>query len=352
MKTLLFLSFAFFGVSLCAQEPTEQESFRVMSYNTENFMDYKHDSLSAVSEFSATGMRAWNSSRYHQKRDKIAKVIVAVGEWTPPALVALCEIENQAVLEDLTKFSPLKGLGYQIAHFESPDPRGIDVALLYQPNKFKPYIQEPIRIHFTNEPKRHTRDILYVAGTLPNADTLHVFVNHFPSRLGGELESESGRSTVSSVLRHKVDSLFQLNAHANILIMGDFNDYPDNESLNKVLRALPETDAVANTNLYNLFYTTHKKGDIGSYKHDGQWGMLDQIIVSGNLLTNNGRTYTQTALAHVFAPEFLLEDDEKGFGKQPFRTYVGMKFHAGFSDHLPVYVDLLIAKPMHHETEK
>jgi predicted extracellular nuclease len=330
--------------SLFGETNDEKEYFRVMSYNTENYMDYRHDSLSAVSEFSPTGMRAWNSSRYRQKRDKIAKVIVAVGEWNPPALVALCEIENQAVLEDLTLRSPLRNLNYQISHFESPDPRGIDVALLYQPKQFKPYHQAPITIHFTNSPHQRTRDILYVAGTLRNNDTLHVFVNHFPSRLGGELESENSRIAVATVLRQKVDSLFQDNPHANILIMGDFNDYPDNFSVNETLRALSERTLTETPSLYNLFYTTHKEGEIGSYKHNGQWGMLDQIIASSHLFNGGGHTYINPGSAQVFAPDFLLEEDESGFGKRPFRTYVGIKYHEGFSDHLPVYVDLVIQK--------
>jgi len=342
MKHFLFVLCLIFAGEpiLIAQSFNNQQRFRVMSYNVENFFDCNQDSVGIATEFSPTGMRGWSYTRYRDKRNNIAKVIASLGEWTPPALVALCEIENQHVLEDLTFHSPLRSLHYQIIHFESPDPRGIDVALLFQPKLFRPIHQEPIRIHFPNRPYQHTRDILYVSGTTCGKDTLHVFVNHFPSRYGGEVESEDSRLFVASVLRHKVDSLFQINPKANIMIMGDFNDYPDNRSIEKVLQALPDNSTIKPKQLYNLFYTTHTAKKIGSYKHNGEWGMLDQMMVSTNLLTDTLHVHTTLASAHIFMPDFLLEDETKGFGQKPFRTYVGMKYHGGFSDHLPVYVDL------------
>jgi predicted extracellular nuclease len=325
---------------LVAQSFNDKQRFRVMSYNVENFFDSHQDSIGKPSEFSPTSIRGWSYARYRDKRNDIAKVIASLGEWTPPALVALCEVENQHVLEDLTLHSPLRRLHYQIIHFESPDPRGIDVALLYQPILFHPIHREPIRIHFPKHAYEHTRDILYVVGTTWGKDTLHIFVNHFPSRYKGELESEDSRLFVASVLRHEVDSIFQVNSKANIVIMGDFNDYPDNRSIAKVLHALPDNSAIRPEQLYNLFYTTNTARKIGSYKHNGEWGMLDQIIVSTHLLTDTLHVHTTFTSAHVFAPAFLLEDETKGFGQKPFRTYIGMKYHGGFSDHLPVYVDL------------
>ncbi len=342
VKHLLFFLIIVFGEEsdLISQTFNNQQRFRVMSYNTENFFESLQDSVGIPSEFSPTGLRGWSYTRYRDKRNNIAKVIASLGEWTPPALVALCEIGNRHVLEDLALHSPLRTLHYQIIHFESPDPRGIDVALLYQPNIFRPIHQEPIHIHFPKHPYQHTRDILYVAGTTWGRDTVHVFVNHFPSRYSGELESEDSRLFVASVLRHKVDSLFQVNPKSNILIMGDFNDYPDNRSIEKVLRALPEYSTIRPKQLYNLFYTTHTAKKIGSYKHNGEWGMLDQIIVSTNLLSDTLHVHTTLASAHIYMPAFLLEDETKGFGQKPFRTYIGMKYHGGFSDHLPVYIDL------------
>lgn len=346
MKHFLFLWVIFVGgdTILIAQSFNNQARFRVMSYNVENFFESLPDSVSSSKEFSPTGLRGWSYNRYRDKRNNIAKVIASLGEWTPPALVALCEVENQHVLDDLTLHSPLRSLHYQTIHFESPDSRGIDVALLYQPKAFRPIHQEPIRIHFPNRPHQHTRDILYVKGTTLNNDTLHIFVNHFPSRYGGELESEDSRMFVASVLRHKVDSLFQLNSKVNIVIMGDFNDYPDNRSIEKVLQAFPNDSKIEGNRLYNLFYTTHTDKKIGSYKHSGEWGMLDQIIVSTHLLSDTLHVHTTPTSGHVFAPAFLLEDEAKGFGEKPFRTYVGMKYHGGFSDHLPIYVDFQLAQ--------
>jgi predicted extracellular nuclease len=344
LSILLFLAALFIGSEAGAASAGDTVAIRIMSYNTENYLSYRHDSLSPCFEFSPRGMRAWTYERYRLKRDNIAKVIAAVGQWNPPALVALCEIENEEVLSDLTLRSPLKNLKYKSVHFESPDPRGIDVALLYQPKLFRLIKAEPIPVLLASDTKRHTRDILYAEGILTNGDTLHVFVNHFPSRMGGELESESGRAMAAETLRHKTDSLVTLNRLARIVIMGDFNDYPDNKSMREVLGALPDSTPPEQTSLINLFYTTHKAGKTGSYKHAGQWGMLDQIIVSAALLSPDHSTAIQPGSARVFDDDFLLEEDTGNFGKQPFRTYAGMQYHGGFSDHLPVYVDMIIRK--------
>lgn len=331
------LIFCFLTVSIIAA--AQQKSFRVMSYNVENFFDCIDDSLTDDSEFLSGGMRGWNYSRYRTKQEHIAQVIVGVGQWEAPALVGLCEVESERCLRDLTKYSGLKNLHYNYLHFESPDPRGIDVALLYQADKFKLIDGKAIRVINPAYPSSRTRDILYACGLTPSKDTLHVFVCHFPSRLGGELESEEKRIFVASLLKTKTDSLLMRNSRANILIMGDFNDYPDNRSLAVTLGAVDLTGPVSSTGLYNLMYSIQKQGK-GSHKHDGEWGTLDQIIVSGALLDGKGRMVISSEKAQVFAAAFLLEDDPKFLGKQPFRTYAGMKYQEGYSDHLPVFVDV------------
>jgi endonuclease/exonuclease/phosphatase family metal-dependent hydrolase len=333
---LILLAF-FLRLDASAQSTGEQQRFRVMSYNVENFFAFRRDTVTPSTN-DPNGYLRSGYARYRDKRNRIAQVIAGVGQWDPPVLVALCEVENQQVLEDLTLHSPLRNLHYQIIHYESPDPRGIDVALLYRPALFHPFHQEPIGIHFPNNPKTRTRDILYVTGTI-HQDTLHVFVTHFPSRYAGELESEFNRLYVASVLRHHVDSIFQTNPEANILIMGDFNDYPDNESVESILKANSDTSALRPKALYNLFYSMHQSKKIGSYKHGNEWGMLDQIIVSSHLLTDTMHLHTTPTSGKVYAPDYLLEEDAKGFGKKPFRTFIGMKYHNGFSDHLPVYAD-------------
>lgn len=321
----------------CAQEPTKA-NFKVMCYNVENYFDCVDDSLTDDSEYLPGGMRGWNQEKYSRKQANISKVIVSIGGWDAPALVGLCEIESEKCLWDLTRNSGLKNLRYRFVHFESPDPRGVDVALLYQPTAFKPIHKQAITIRFPFSEKSRTRDLLYVSGTVPTGDTLHVFVCHFPSRLGGELESEEKRNFVASVVRQKTDSIFMQHKNANVIIMGDFNDYPTNKSMNEILGANEPKQPYVASKLYNLMYPIHLAGK-GSHKHNGEWGALDQLIVSGNLLTNNRFTCTE---AHVFEADFLLENDDKFLGKQPFRTYNGMKYQAGYADHLPIYVDFEI----------
>ncbi|HLP03977.1 MAG TPA: hypothetical protein VK152_00985, partial [Paludibacter sp.] len=221
---------------------------------------------------------------------------------------------------------------------ESPDIRGIDVALLYQPDQFKPIRDEAVPVRFPFAPNSKTRDILFVSGTIPTGDTLHVFVCHFPSRLGGELESEEKRIFVASVLKWKTDSLFARSKHSRIIIMGDFNDYPTNTSLLNTLNAKPIPEHPLAGSLYNLMYKMHVAGR-GSHKHNGEWGALDQMIVSGDLLDRESSISTKPNDAHFFDADFLLENDPVFLGKQPFRTYNGMKYQEGFSDHLPVYTD-------------
>ncbi len=322
---------------LVAQQK-EKQNFKIVSYNVENFFDCVHDSLTNDTEFTPTGMRGWTFSKYKKKQANIARVITAIGGWDAPELVGLCEVESRKCLIDLTHYSGLKNLRYRFLHHESPDPRGIDVALLYQPHEFKPIHDEAIPIHFPNALHSRTRDILFASGIIPTGDTLHVFVCHFPSRLEGELESEEKRMFVASVLRHKLDSLFAATPRLKIVIMGDFNDYPTNKSMLEVMKAKSLNDSISDKNLYNLVYKLHTEGK-GSNKHSGDWGALDQMIVSGGLLNQSGSFYTRQSDAHFFDADFLLENDKTYLGKQPFRTFVGMKYQEGFSDHLPVYAD-------------
>jgi len=330
---LIILMFCSFPV-----KSQEKQNFKIMCYNVENFFDCVDDSLTNDSEYLQGGMRGWNYTKYKKKQANIARVITAIGGWDAPALVGLCEIESDKCLIDLTHYSGLKNLRYKFLHHESPDPRGIDVALLYQPRQFKLIHNQAIRIDYPNASNSKTRDILFVSGIIPNGDTLHVFVCHFPSRLGGELESDDKRLFVASVVRAKVDSIFAANGHPNIVVMGDFNDYPTNASLLDVLKAKPLNDSISTHGLYNLMYKLHTEGK-GTNKHNGDWGALDQIIVSGNLFLQNMRLNTTQNDAHIFDADFLLEDDKTFLGKQPFRTYVGIKYQEGYSDHLPVYVD-------------
>lgn len=323
--------FVFIAVFAQSEQPSE---IKIMFYNVENLFDTEDELGKNDEEFTPEGMRHWTFSRYRKKLSNISKVIVAVGGWRVPALIGLCEIENRKTIENLTQQTPLRHLKYRFIHQESPDMRGIDVALLYQEKLYKPVHEEFIAINFPQAPHRKTRDILYSAGIVPTGDTLHVFVNHFPSRAGGELTSEPNRNFVASVLRHKVDSLFTRNPQSLIVIMGDFNDHPDNRSMCDVLKAREVKPPYSNVELYNLFALYHAQG-MGSYKFQGSWGALDQIIVSGTLLNSEQSIFTTQDNARIFKADFLLEDDK--IGEKPFRTYNGMRYNGGFSDHLPIY---------------
>lgn len=338
MRKRFSIQFLLVFSSFILAQQQERINFKVMCYNVENYFDIVDDSLTSDQEFLPNGLRAWTYPKYQQKQANIAKVITAIGGWDAPALVGLCEVESHKGLVDLTRYSGLKQLKYKFLHHESPDARGVDVALLYQPNQFNPFHDEAIEIHFPTAPNSKTRDILFASGTVPSGDTLHLFVCHFPSRLGGELESEDKRIYVASVLRTRVDSIFKTNPHSKIVIMGDFNDYPNNKSIFETLAAQAPNDTINPNKLYNLMYHLHKSGK-GTNKHNGEWGALDQIIVSGGLLELNQGLYTAEKDTHIFDADFLLENDTQFLGKQPFRSYVGMKYHNGFSDHLPIYTN-------------
>lgn len=343
-KLFLFLFLCSVFLNGFGQKNTDTESFKIAFYNVENYFDCVDDSLTNDSEFTPQGSRYWNFSRYKKKQSNIAKVISSIGGWEVPALVGLCEIENRGVLIDLTKNSPLKAFKYNFVHKESPDARGIDVALLYQPNRFRVIREEFLNITFPDNPKSKTRDILYATGIVPSHDTLHVFVCHFPSRLGGELESESRRLYVAWVVRAKIDSLFSVSSHPNIVVMGDFNDYPTNRSILEVIKAKPLTKEITPKAMYNLFYHFHEERKKGTHKFAGEWGVLDQLMVSGNLLNRNNTFYTQKENARIYDTDFLLEDDKSDVGKRPFRNYVGFKYNNGFSDHLPIIVEFNLLK--------
>ncbi len=333
------------GFSQPANKLAVNESYlKMMFYNVENLFDTENDSLTNDEEFLPRGMKFWTKKKYYTKLNHIATTIVSLGGWSPPAIVGLCEVENRKVLDDLCKRTGLKNLNYRIIHKESPDKRGIDVALLYQKSAFKPLSYKALEVTFPFSPGSTTRDILYVKGQTKNNDTLHLFINHWPSRWGGQLESERRRMQAASRLRIEIDSIFENQPMAKIVIMGDLNDYPENKSLKEVLKARVTYENPDNQELYNLSAFIGQTKNIGSHKHEGDWGILDQIIVSGALLNAKKGLKTVKENAGIFYTDFLLIDDETYTGKKNFRTYLGYKYIGGYSDHLPVFLDLENAK--------
>lgn len=343
-KRINILSFLLLYTLLLAAQADTSPPFRVMCWNVENLFDTRHDSLKNDYEFLPDALRHWNYNRYKKKLTQIARVITAVGEWTPPALVGLCEAENDSVLRDLVRFSPLKEQEYRYVMTHSPDERGINVALLYQRDRFKLLSHRSISIGKYRPQSRPTRDILHVCGRLSTGDSLDVLVVHLPSRSGGAKASESYRLHVAKIIRTTADSLLSVRSYPQLILMGDFNDYPNNKSITEALGALPPPAHPAPLKLYHLLarQAQNNKRTFGSYKYQGEWGLLDHLIVSGTLLNTSSAFYTNEKKASVARLPFLLSDDDKYGGQQPFRTYSGMKYLGGYSDHLPVYTDFVV----------
>lgn len=339
---------SFLTPKVCAQKPIFQDyksatasqrndqDFRIGFYNCENLFDLVDDSLTRDEAFTPEGDYRYTFSRYKKKSNGIAKTIAALGGWRPAEFVGLCEVESKWVLDGLTRFSPLENVNYQIIHEESPDRRGIDIACIYNPERFNLILYKYHRIRFPHDTTRTTRDMLYVKGIIPNDDTLHIFINHWPSRYGGQFASEASRHYVADVLRSKVDSLNELYNSPHILVMGDFNDEPDDLSLVDHLRAKAPFTECSQNDLINLMYPIKYK--YGTHSFGGEWGVLDHVIVSNSLLLSKG-TYTEPSRVGIFNAPWLLTKNAAN-NDVPFRTFQGPAYKGGYSDHLPIFLDL------------
>ncbi|MFN4234815.1 MAG: hypothetical protein ACK4IK_08420 [Bacteroidia bacterium] len=313
----------------------QDKKFTVAFYNVENLFDTINDPIKNDDDFTPEGKLMWNSNRYLSKTINTAKVIMAIGNGEAPSIIGLCEVENREVLEYMIRITPLNKLKYAVIHEESPDNRGIDVAMLYRKDLFKPLEHKTIAIDLKPDTIK-TRDILYVKGILDSDDTLHIFINHWPSRIGGEIQSEFKRINAAKTLRNEIDSILKIDSLAKIIIMGDFNDYPINKSLEEVLLAKKDTSEIKEKELFNMLYLKHIKGE-GSHYYNGHWGMLDQIIISKSLLKcEKKKACTLQGRANVFNPDWIMFINKNG-EKIPNRTYVGNSYKGGYSDHLPVY---------------
>ncbi len=312
----------------------QQKEFRILFYNLENLFDTYDDPLTEDDEFTPGGAKRWNNFRYQKKLLDLSKVIIASGTWSPPDIIGFCEVENFQVLMDLINKTPLKSFNYQIIHENSPDARGIDVALLYRPQFIKKLSHKAIRIETGATWK--TRDILASTMVVNMRDTIHFFVNHWPSRIGGKERTENKRVLVARTLKHNVDSLFSVNKSSKIVVMGDFNDEPADRSLLEILKANTLMNNPLDNLLYNLSFPDLKAG-LGTlvFKEiNHTWFLFDQIIVSGSLIKDEGLMLKERK-STIFSQPWLLRD-----GK-PYRTYQGPVYKGGFSDHLPVFIDLV-----------
>ncbi len=287
-----------------------QEPLRIICYNVENLFDYEHDTLKNDYSFLPDGDHHWTYHKYQTKLDQIARVIVNISGWESAALVGLCEVENARCLSDLCY--RLKRFHYKYVHYESQDERGIDVALLYDSTKIKVLDSSPFRVDLNGD---NTRDILYVSALIHGQDTLHAMVCHLPSRLGGGAASEWKRTAAKQVIQQQIDSILQIQPKAKIVVMGDMNG----EAKNNL------------SEMANMMIELEQMGQ-GTHKYQGIWSCLDQFYVSEKM--------KEQCIVQIFSPEWLLEEDTKYLDYQPNRTFVGFRYHGGYSDHLPIVLTI------------
>ncbi|MCC5915915.1 MAG: endonuclease/exonuclease/phosphatase family protein [Cryomorphaceae bacterium] len=322
----------------CAQQPHDEvrgnKGIRIGFYNVENLFDVYDDSLTMDEAFTPDGNYRWDTYRWNKKTTDLAKVIRNMGGWEPIELLGLCEIENRLVIEKLINHPTLKNAGYEIIHRDSPDRRGIDVGAIYRPEKFKLLDQRFHRLTLPDDDNFRSRDILYIKG-LVLGDTLHVFFNHWPSRYGGQVKSEPKRIAAANLLKEKTDSLLSNLDEPTIIILGDFNDEWDDVSLRKHLQAGKPSDSLLLVNLMSELPT-----NFGTLRYQGKWGYLDQIIVPQYLLDAGGYWKINNYPDLIYRPDYLLHQDEKYAGEKPFRTFIGFRYQGGYSDHLPIFIDL------------
>ncbi len=332
-KTYLILLLFLISTFIYSQ-PFPEQNTGILFYNVENLFDTYNDSLKNDEEFLPHGSKYWNYNKYQGKIKNISRLIYESGNWNPPMLIGMCEIENDKVLNDLIYKTGLSNLKYDYIHYESPDKRGVDVALLYRKNIFTILESRPIPVKFNSE-SRPTRDILYVFGLIEGKLPLHIFVTHFPSRYGGIMESNPKRIIASNTLCDTIIKIQQHDRKANILVMGDFNDTPQDSSMQLISKK---------AKLVNLSpKPTSINGSLGTLKHHYEWNIFDQILVSESIL-DSINTVNSDKYMKILDFDFLLEDDKNYTGKKPFRTYIGYRYNNGYSDHLPVWINLYFRK--------
>ena len=309
-------------------------------YNLENLFDTLDTPGVLDEEFTPEGPNKWTGTRYMEKLDNMAMAISRIGEddgWSGgPAVLGVSEIENRSVLEDLAAHPLLRESNYQIVHYDSPDRRGVDVALMYRPRFFSVTASASPSLPLINDEGEpvYTRDQLVVSGIF-DGEPMHFIVGHWPSRSGGELTTRPRRNAAAALSRRLVDSLLTIDSNAKVFVMGDLNDDPVDESLRKYLRASGNPERLKEGEMFNTMFPLFKRG-IGSLNYRDGMNLFDQIVVTSSLLGSDYSTY-RFRHARVFNPPFLIQKDGQYKG-YPLRSFVGTVWQGGFSDHFPVYV--------------
>ncbi len=336
MRVIFLAGGIVFGLSGCIKG---QEA-RIVFYNVENLCDTKDDSLTRDEEFLPEGDKHWTNERFRRKIVHIYQTLVALGDGEMPAVIGLCEIENRDVLNRLLYDTPLNRLDYRIIHRESPDARGMDVALLYRRDLFEPDSSAWLRVPLAG--KETTREILMVEGRLWGDTPVCIYVNHWPSRFSGAGSSNPKRLAAASMLAASIKGQLQDHPAANIIAVGDFNDEPRDESIQAINKILRNEMADTGFAMVNLSVKTSMTDIGGTIKHQGAWGVFDQVLVSRTLFNGTNGCRLISKETEVYLEAFLLEEDLTYTGMKPYRTYAGPAWRDGFSDHLPV--SILISK--------
>ena len=343
MKRLLVITVFFISSNFLVGQTDSKKNFLVNTiafYNVENLFDTINDPKTWDDDRTPKGKDKWTSIIYKKKLNNIAKVIADIGfDLTnqAPSIIGLCEIENRRVLEDLIKTESLIKEDYQIIHYDSPDERGIDVAMLFKQNRFKLSSSKtyPLYLKRKDGSRDYTRDHLLVSGFL-DKDPIHFIINHWPSRSGGQMRSEPSRILAGKVNKKIIDSILQSNPKANIISMGDFNDNPSDKSIKPILYTTFKKSKIKEWQLFNPMEELYRKG-YGSYRYRDKWDMIDQFFLSKNLVDNkNGLFFLK---ASVFNKKYLINPSGKYEG-YPFKSFAGGKFLNGYSDHFPIYLYL------------
>ena len=333
MKKIIYLPLLLALVAMFSC--TKSEKLTVAFYNVENLFDTIDTPNKIDEEYLPTADKNWNTEKYLKKCDDLGRVIWSIDSVNYPALVGLAEVENDIALSGLINSKYLKDANYSFVWNDGPDRRGIDNVLLYKPEKFSVIETASIPVINTEDTSFITRDILYVKGYL-QGDLMHVFVNHWPSRWGGEEVSASKRNLAASILKKAVDEIMRTDVAAKVIIMGDMNDEPMNASLKDYLQA-QDNDLNPTTGLVNLMYDEDNRNE-GSYNYRGDWNMIDNIVVSTSLIDAVAGFKTTMDNGYVFNMPFM-EFVNKNGEMSPNRTY-GRSYYGGISDHFPVYFTL------------
>ena len=316
-----FVIYLILTIPVCFAGP-----LKVVSYNVENLFHPAHDSVAGEPkedlEWTPEGSRRWSYKRYYQKEENIARVLTNIGEWEGVDVVGLQEVENAAVVKRLCY--TLRRNTYDFVHYESPDKRGIDVALIYKKARIDTLSSKafPVKLSQTTSNPQTTRDILYVNALIDKRDTVHFFVCHMPSQRGGKAESEWKREAARGVLERAVDSVFGVNPQAKIIVMGDMNS--ETLKINGLVDKLVKSQELKANSQLSIINSQLQ----GTHKYQGEWSFLDHFLVS--------ETLDSVSRAWVYDAEWIMEKDEKYMGLKPKRTYNGFRYQNGYSDHLPI----------------